>query len=221
MSASRRIVRPPAAGEPSPRWSEDGSTLSLVLANAFALVVALLDGWSLGSLMQIYWAQSVIIGISNVMRILALDRFSTENFEMNGQPVDPTPETKRNVAVFFALHYGFFHVAYLVFLFKDTHGPLGVGFLACVVAFAVNHVWSYRYNRDLDRQGTPNIGTLMFTPYARVVPMHIMIIVGVTITSSVAGLALFGVLKTVADVVMHMVEHAQLKRVHEARPPVS
>jgi len=192
-----------------------------VLANAFALVVALLNGWSLGSLMQIYWAQSVIIGVSNVMRILALDRFSTENFEMNGQPVDPTPATKRNVAAFFALHYGFFHAIYLVFLFKDTHGPLGVGFLACIAAFAANHVWSYRYNRDLDRQGTPNIGTLMFTPYARVVPMHIMIIVGATITSSTVGLALFGVLKTVADVVMHMVEHAQLKRVREARPPAS
>ena len=33
-------------------------------------------------------------------------------------------------------------------------------------------------NRDLDRQGTPNIGTLMFTPYIRIVPMHITIILG-------------------------------------------
>jgi hypothetical protein len=44
--------------------------------------------------------------------------------------------------------------------------------LGCTVAFALNHLWSYRYNTQLARQGTPAIGTLMFTPYLRVLPMH-------------------------------------------------
>ena len=44
----------------------------------------------------------------------------------------------------------------------------------------------------------------MATPYLRVVPMHIMVIVG--------GLLIFGALKTVADVAMHAVEHRRYQK---------
>ena len=119
---------------------------------------------------------------------------------------------KRQVAAFFALHYGIFHAVYLGFLLGESHGAhlFAPWFWVCIAGFAANHLWSYRYNRDLDRQGTPNIGTLMFTPYIRIVPMHMTIIFGGLLAPSNAGLFLFAALKTVADVVMHAVEHRQL-----------
>lgn len=96
---------------------------------------------------------------------------------------------------------------------KPTWSRYAPWFWACTAVFAVNHLWSYRYNRDLDRQGTPNIGTLMFTPYLRIVPMHMTIIFGGLFVHAGAGLLLFGTLKTAADVAMHVAEHAQIKKI--------
>jgi len=215
LERARQFVTPPRSGDAAPGWTLDGSVWSLVAANVLALGAAIYQDWSMTSLMLLYWGQSVVIGVANVFRMLALDRFSTENFTMNNRPVDPTPATKRQVAAFFSLHYGFFHAGYLVFLLADLRGgqPFPAWFWVCTAGFAANHLWSYRYNRDLDRQGTPNIGTLMFTPYIRIVPMHLTIIFGGLLAHTNAGLLLFGALKTVADVVMHAVEHRRLARV--------
>lgn len=219
----RRITQPLTASDRAVSWWADGSVWSLAIANAIALGVAILEGWDLDALVIVYWAQSVIIGIANVFRILALDRFSTENFTINDQPVDPTPATKRHVAAFFTVHYGLFHAVYLAFLVHRAGSGLaqliGLSFWVCVVSFALNHYWSYRYNRDLDRQGTPNIGTLMFTPYARIIPMHVVIGSGAALSPSSWGMLAFVGLKTLADAIMHAVEHAQLKKVRAAPQP--
>lgn len=219
LERARRLVAPPRAGELTPHWTADASVWSLIGANILALGIAYYQDWSAVSLMLLYWGQSVVIGIANVFRMLALDRFSTEDFTMNNQPVDPTPETKRKVAAFFALHYGIFHLVYFGFLASESHGAqvFAPWYWLCIAGFAANHFWSYRYNRDLDRQGTPNIGTLMFTPYIRIVPMHLTIIFGgaLAISGTHSGLLMFGALKTVADVAMHAVEHRQLALVSE------
>lgn len=184
---------------------------TLVAANMAAIAIGVYQGWSLSELMLTYWAQSVIIGVSYVARIRSLEKFSTKNFRMNGRAVEPNDQNKRNVAGFFLLHFGFFHVVYFLFIVQDTPSGLllGPGLLVCTLAFAVNHNFSYRYHRELDRRGTPNIGTLMFTPYVRIVPMHLTILLGATLGSG-KGLLLFGVLKTLADVVMHIIEHRRL-----------
>lgn len=219
LERARKIVTPPAAADAAPGWAEDGSIWSLVTANVLALVIAFYQDWSTSSLMAVYWGQSVIIGVANVFRILALDRFSTENFTINKQRVDPTTQTKIQVAIFFAVHYGFFHMVYMVFIFTDPKSDTGIfdsWLLICILAFAVNHIWSYRYNRDLDRRGTPNIGTLMFTPYLRIIPMHLTIIFGGLFMNTGGSLLLFGALKTLADIGMHVVEHTQLKKIRKA-----
>ena len=224
----RKIATPPSAGDAAPGWAEDGSIWSLIAANVLSLVIAFYQDWSALSLITVYWGQNVIIGIANVFRLLALDRFSTENFTMGSrlrriQPM-ATTATKIKVASFFAMHYGGFHLAYLFFLVSFMHdkGLSGAStgievfepwFWLCIAAFALNHFWSYRYNCNMDRQGTPNIGTLMFTPYLRIVPMHLTIIFGGIYMNTGASLLLFGVLKTLADVGMHAVEHAQLKKI--------
>jgi hypothetical protein len=213
--AAKKIVVPRKAGENAPHISLDGSVWFLVGANVLALVIAYRQGWPLASLMLLYWGQSVVIGISNIARILSLEKFSTEKFTINGEPIEPTTETKWKVAGFFALHYGIFHIVYLSFLLDQrSPPPLDREFWLCIAVFAVNHMWSYRYNRDLDRQGVPNIGTLMMTPYVRIVPMHLTIMLGGMMGGGLpgksVGLLVFGGLKTVADVLMHIQEHQKI-----------
>ena len=209
----QRAAKPfkPLTGDAAPPIAPaDTSVWTLLGANLLALFIAYLYDWSLAELMLIYWAQSVIIGMSYVARMRSLDKFSTENFQMNGKSVAPTASTKRQTAIFFTVHYGFFHLGYLVFILAEAPGALfDLGFVLCTAAFAFNHMFSYRYHRALDQAGTPNIGTLMFTPYIRIVPMHLTIVLG----GSLAGgdnLLLFGLLKTVADTLMHVVEHKRL-----------
>ncbi len=208
---TRSRLAPRRADEGLPFPAQDASVWSLVLVNGIALVVAVAGGWSLMDLMAVYWVQSVIIGISYFARMLQLERFSTENFQINDRDVDPTPETKRQTAFFFLFHFGFFHVGYLVFILSEVEGrsPWGLGLLVCSLAFAINHFFSYRYHLEVDRRGTPNIGTLMFTPYLRVVPMHLTIVFG-ALALGATGIFVFGCLKMLADVGMHVVEHRML-----------
>ena len=189
----------------------DGSVWALVSANVMVVLIAILQGWRLVDMMLVYWIQSVVIGISYVLRIGSLDRFSTENFSVNNKPVEPTPETKRHVAIFFACHYGGFHLAYIIILLSGEFGDprLGPDLLFCGLVFAVNHYYSYQYHRALDEKGSPNIGTMMFVPYARIVPMHLVIVLGNTLGGG-SGVFIFGTLKTVADAIMHQVEHRLL-----------
>jgi hypothetical protein len=215
QAGTRQLTRPAGPTDAAPVPALDGSLWLLLLVNVATLVVAVIDHWNTVALMAAYWAQSVIIGIANVLRIRALDRFSTEGFKIGGKAVDPTPAVRNQTAGFFAIHYGFFHFGYLVFLLKEGSAAaiFDGWFWACTGAFALNHLWSYRYNAALDRRGTPNIGTLMFTPYLRVLPMHFTIVIGALFIDSTAGLMLFGVLKIGVDLLMHVIEHAQLRKV--------
>ena len=190
----------------------DPSTLFLVLSNLATMAFALVEHWNLSVVMWIYWGQSVVIGFFNWRRILSLRQFSTENFTMNDQPVDPTPATRRQVAVFFLLPYGLFHLVYCGFLVSER-GDLSradvFGALACVAIFAVNHRFSFRHHLERDLARKPNIGTVMMFPYARIVPMHLTILFGNLLGAhSPRALLFFLALKTVADAVMHKIEHA-------------
>ncbi|MGC1122656.1 MAG: DUF6498-containing protein [Candidatus Methanofastidiosia archaeon] len=186
---------------------KDLSFWVLLFSNGVTIFYALAETWSLLTLMVIYWVQSVIIGGFNVGRILSLQEFSTEGFTMNDQPVPPTGETKRQVATFFSLHYGFFHFIYGVFLATQA-GYVGIQYVAVgSVIFLVDHFFSFKYNRERDRKKIQNIGRLMFFPYARILPMHLVIIAFGVISSGTLPLVVFLALKTLADLVMHAVEH--------------
>ncbi|MGR8918477.1 MAG: DUF6498-containing protein [Gammaproteobacteria bacterium] len=215
LERAREAMRPPpATAPPAKLW--DGSVWMLVATNVLTIMAALALDWDLYSLMLVYWGQSVIIGVANVFRMLALEQFSTAGFTMNDAPVPETASGKRSTAAFFAVHYGMFHAVYLVFLLAESErGVFDWPLVVCLAMFAANHAWSFRYNRELDARGRPNIGTMMFTPYLRIVPMHLTIILGGMLGADGFGLVLFGALKTGADVGMHFVEHAQLQKVRD------
>ena len=193
----------------------DRSMVVLLLSNLVTIVLAVYQHWDVFVLMWIYWGQSVIIGYFNVRRIMDLKEFSTDGFRINNRSVKPTPETQRQTAIFFALHYGIFHLGYLVFLSVDTKVAGGFPLfyvLLCIGVFYLNHRFSYRYNREQEQDRVPNIGSIMFFPYIRIIPMHLMIVAGVSVFGGSTGaLIIFLLLKTAADAAMHFVEHAMAR----------
>jgi hypothetical protein len=211
----------PADDRPRENPFRDLSLWLLLASNGVTILLATTQGWNLLALMWVYWFQNIVIGFFNFVRIRQLKEFSTEGFSINGRPAEPTQETKNHVARFFLLHYGFFHLAYFIFLLIfSLNGMFGsVGENALNVAdlkyiiptallFLGNHVFSYFYNRPRDT-GRQKIGSLMFYPYARIIPMHLTIILGAFLGG---GLLLFLLLKTLADAIMHIVEHRVLLR---------
>ncbi len=208
----------------------DKSTKLLVVSNIITIIFALSEGWNINNVLWIYWFQSVIIGYFNYKRILKLENFTTENLKMNNQPVSPTEKSKKQIASFFLVHYGFFHFGYFMFLIGDFNFLFIqsnyffitiFSFIASIITFYFNHKTSFELNYHEDLKGKTNIGTLMFMPYIRIIPMHLIIVLAggivtgnsglVTIYSSMVML-FFLSLKTIADVFMHKVEHNYLRK---------
>lgn len=195
--------------------SKDYSGIGILISNVLVIVYALLDGWDLGPMMLIYWAQSVIIGFFHFFRIVMLRSFCTEGFTSNGQRVPESPAGKWSTALFFAAHYGIFHLVYAVFLFGIASGESFGGIwwlLLSALGFFLGHGYSFYQNVKSDLERRPNLGTMMFLPYARIVPMHLTIIFGNLLGSSTFSMLLFTGLKTAADYLMHIVEHRVLQR---------
>ncbi len=205
---------------------EDLSLWGLILSNLFSILMALVQGWDLYEVMWIFWAQSVVIGAINFYRILSLKEFSTENFKMNDRSVPETPAAKKQVAFFFLLHYGFFHFGYLMFIWQEmplseANVPKLFFLLLCATGFMSAHGISLMHNIGRDfKQRKPNIGTLMFYPYLRIVPMHFTIIFGSAMIGEGSGnmaLLLFMVLKTAADAIMHVIEHKLFQKADKSQ----
>ncbi len=79
--------------------------------------------------------------------------------------------------------------------------------------FFFNHRYSYTWNRERDATRKPNIGFIMFFPYVRILPMHTMILMGNHFAGDSTGrLVMFLLLKTLADVAMHVIEHSRAGR---------
>lgn len=183
----------------------DASLRSLVLSNLITIFLAISQNWNILTVMWVYWIQSMIIGFFNFIRIISLKQFSTEGMTVNGSPIEPSAGNKIFYAIFFAFHYSGFHFVYALFL-KGYPENL-IDFNSVLFAsgiFFLNHMFSYFYNKKKD---TPkeNLGRLMMFPYTRILPMHLTIIFGSFLEKGM--LIIFLLLKTVADLIMHIKEH--------------
>jgi hypothetical protein len=182
--------------------------ISLLLANAVTIALALLQDWAIGTVLAVYWFQSVTIGLFTLVRLLGITAGGDGRERLKGIAL----------AGFFAVHYGLFHFVYLVFIvafvLSGAYGiadPLGIA-VGCAVFF-VNHLVSFIWYRPRE-EASPE--AIFAEPYARIVPMHLTIIFGGFVTAMLPGAAgtrlvllVFLLLKTAADLVAHQRKHAR------------
>jgi hypothetical protein len=205
--------------------------VSLVFTNLITILLAIIGNWDLATVLFIYWAQSVIIGIFTVVALLGADsvalRASLQKpIDEQGGTDQVTPRFvwfyKVLLAGFFALHYGLFHWGYYSFIVDSgLFGPVDFGdpflWLTCGLFFA-NHLYShitYPYEGPRDHR---YFNEQFFTPYRRIIPMHLTIIFGsivifilevIGISSTLPVLVLFLLLKTYSDITSHLNKHYQ------------
>jgi Family of unknown function (DUF6498) len=169
------------------------------------LAAALAFDWEAAWLLWPFWIQSVVIGAYARKRMLNLAQFSTEGFTSNDKPVPENEAGKRSTANFFAVHYGFFHLGYLAFLLAQhrVSGAWNMLILfACGVSFVLSQRATYAAQHAADLRGKPNIGRLMFTPYLRILPMHLGILFGSGLGGGAVLMIVFTALKTLSDIAL-------------------
>ncbi|MGX9965067.1 DUF6498-containing protein [Roseomonas sp. F4] len=182
------------------------SSVALVLANLVPLAGALLGYWSSYELMLLFWAENVVIGLFQLLRmgtVLALRREMQMLFLMP----------------FFAVHYGLFTYVHGSFLTTLLGGGATLeaavaqllspaGLLWALLALIASHGLSYALNflgEGEWRQVEPKV--LMNQPYGRVVLLHIVIIFGGVIAMAANDATIALAMLVVAKVVMDLRAH--------------
>ncbi len=230
MSTSSPEPAEPLQAQATPPPADEGlrgrltaSSVFLLLANLVPLYGVLQWGWSVSSVILLFWLENLIIGAVNVMRF------------MSASPQVISSSQRIVSTVFFIVHYGTFclvHGLFVLTMFSKSFGiesgMLGVGDMLPIVeralqqdkliwpllgiaashlfSFGINYIGGGEYQRTSDKQ-------LMKLPYARVIVLHITIIMGGILIqvfdSPTASLVLLVCIKTAMDLVAHRREHAR------------
>jgi hypothetical protein len=223
-----------------PPWLRDRFTLTLLVANLVTICAAMVEHWRILDVMLVYWGQSVMIGFFNVIRILELKALSPAGGR--GPTREATTLGMRLftvfMALFFACHYGGFHAVYLAFLVgfmsESKAGPSRVDLVPTLVCLAVflAQQWSlFRHRLECEPKERSSFARIFFFPYARILPMHLTILLGASFLAmgrnaghdgrvkSACLLLFFLGLKTVADSIMHLMEHRGRRQPRAAGHP--
>ena len=203
--------------------AEIKSTGTLITVNILTIVIGIITGTPWTLLMLPYWVQSAVIGYYGLRRILELQRFSTEGVTIEeagfAGELPATEVGKRAAARSFSMMYVGFLCGFLFIIWAlpgptlgDTTLPVRIGLGIAALSFVWNHRLSFKRNAAADRSGTPNIGALMFVPLARIVPMTLIVCLSAAFDfQGVFPVLIFGVVKTGADMFMHLAEHEVLQ----------
>ncbi len=124
------------------------------------------------------------------------------------------------LAIFFAFHYGFFHVVYFIFILAFSASLTSFSsnsvlflfdplFLISLIILFINHAFSEKYNSGDYLEKSAH--EIMFSSYARIVPMHLTLVFGTMLVfifnNHIAMLVLFLILKTIFDIKGHIAKH--------------
>ena len=215
---------------------KDPSLWTLLLANLITIYFAVVENWNLSTVFLVYWTQSLIIGFFNILRILSAKIKPGTTYSGVELPSEfkrpkeigylmslPTFFSKIILATLFSVHFVFFSFIFFLLFFRiDFLGRpilqmrfenfgLSVFF---ILLFFLSHASSYYFNymkkneREMDKNGLVRLFTY---PYARIAPMMISVILAIVAVwlSNFNWLVLvaFLLIKTAADVKMHMLEH--------------
>lgn len=195
------------------------SAWSLLISNLLIAFFIIIEKQSVLNVLWVYWFQSVIIGVFNFFKIISLKEFTADGLWVNDKPVKKTNSAKIGIAVFFLIHYGFFHFVYAIFLFSfvsmgsNSNGTLDVTFILLTsLIFFVNYIIEFIYSFRHDQTTVQSLPKLMMAPYKRIIPMHLTIILSGfvmaggafgAINTNIIILLIFIGLKTIVDLITH------------------
>jgi hypothetical protein len=216
------------------------STLVLILANLIPLLGVVQWEWDVLSVLLLYWAENVVIGVMNVVRMttcaggnLLQGVMQLANRPVPEEVVENLPRISINamkvfLIPFFLVHYGalcFGHLTFIIAIFSD--GGLSKGstsalaelwqgtFWIAVAAVFASHLFSFFANYiGKGEYRNASLFLLMHRPYGRIISMHVAIVLGAGLVmylgSPLPILVILILVKTFLDVRLHEKERSKL-----------
>ncbi|MEJ8566028.1 DUF6498-containing protein [Elongatibacter sediminis] len=213
------LTEPAAPAEPQ-RESRLASlsSLALIAANLVPVAGTVFLGWRLSDVMVLYWAESAVIGIFNVIKIAMIGRWAA---------LLAGPFFVGHFGGFMAVHFLFIYTLFVEGPRSDSAGDLTeVGRLfadlwPALVALAVSHGYSFFANFVARGEyRNRSIKDQMSDPYTRIVFMHLVLIFGgfvvLLLGESTPVLLVVIALKVAFDLRAHWREHGKQKKVTDA-----
>ncbi len=185
----------------------------LLLINSWLIYYYLQTPGEFNTIVWIYWLQSVLIGLFTFIQLLRIKNPDEKSLTMNNQPI--TKNSMGCAAFFFLAHYGLFHFVYAIFLlvsFSKGANTKMILITGCI--FLIESTMQLLRRRNNTFEQKENVGKIFLTPYLRIVPMHLMILLPNILDMSVT--VVFLILKTMADIAMYMVT----TRMHNSSQPL-
>jgi hypothetical protein len=211
----------------------NASSLALILANLVPLGGVLLLDWQVYDVVMLYWAENVVIGIINILRMARCKGgllLPAKAEQQIGLSLTETQATKLSLITgglifflipFFVFHYGMFcygHLMAITAIFGD--GPSSVmaiakgwepAFWLAIAAIFASHLISFGLNFiGAGEYRRTNLRQLMQRPYGRIVALHLAVIFGAALImwlgSPVYMLVVLVIIKIAIDLKMHTVE---------------
>jgi hypothetical protein len=192
------------------------SVIALLLANLVPVAGVFIFHWEVFPLMFLFWSENIIVGAYNVLKMLCAAPKTT-----------PKGAGKLFNIPFFCVHYGMFtfvhgviiiqifgggsgfpHVETFLRIVRENH--LEWAIFGFVIGHGISFVMNFLLNGEYQRTSA---GNLFIQPYARVVVLHVAILLGgvlmMFLNSPKAGLLLLVALKTVIDLLGHYNERTK------------
>jgi Family of unknown function (DUF6498) len=170
------------------------------------------------TIIWLYWCQSVLIGAFTFFDMVTMkaENISVENMTFNNKPATPQ-QAKGCLPWFFLIHYGGFHFGYLIFLFFgfDFRDINFTSLKWSLLALLLSYVLFFIENKMRYKHVKRSIGAMFFTPYLRIVPMHLTILLPKFLHWTPA--LTFLVLKMAMDVIGHLITTPYYWK-HEEKP---
>ena len=193
---------------------KSSSTL-LIIANLYPLFGVLLLGWDLASVLFVYWAENVVIGFYNVLKMAYAGKPLTEGITVKSSGKTTTDLSKSGFILFFIFHYGLFTFVHGAFLFTTLAKNLSLdvavvaGSLFLIVSHGISFFTNYIANKEYQTKSPED---LFLAPYKRVTVMHLTVIFGSALIvnsngESIGPLLVLTVVKTIVDLITHTLEH--------------
>lgn len=198
------------------------SSLSvLIAANLTPLAGVIFLGWDIFPILVLFWFENLIAGVFFIMRILLAD---TREKKFGESPRG----LKIFLSLFFSFHYGIFVAVHGIFVFSmfseftDSYRSydLADAFLVItdyqlgwsIAAIAISHGYSFIQNYLVNGEyRNTSFKTLMFSPYRRVIILHLTVILSafavIALNQKITTLVILLVIKIAFDIHAHMKEH--------------
>jgi len=191
------------AMSPLQKILRDPSLWALLLLNLLFIYEYRNDPTQYTSIIWLYWCQSVLIGVFNFLDMITLKNVNAD-ITINGKPATAR-QAKGCLPFFFLIHYGIFHFVYLIFLFVDFKlSDTNFSYLKFALAGVfLQQVIHFVQMKTKFAETSRSIGSMLISPYLRIVPMHLTILLPKFLGWTPA--LTFLILKTAFDIIGHLI----------------